>query len=1021
MSNIVKALLSIRGVTKTRPIYRYDYGMVLKPVGIKLPDAYEVHFSNYEFTNKAKRWIGDENGCIIPDEYLESGDVWAFIFLHTGENDGETEFKIHIPVIARPKAEDTAPTPVQQDVITQTIAALNVAVSKAESAVEHYPKIEDNYWCVWDADEGEYVNTGIKAEGEDGTSATVTVSTITGGHRVIITDADGDHTFDVLDGTNGIDGTSPEIYVTDITGGHRISIIDVNGTQTVDIMDGTNGEDGFSPTITVSNITGGHRLTITDVNGTRTVDVMDGTGSSITVDDELSPTSTNPVQNKVINGALSAINEDLSQLETGLEEVYTGTEIHVPGINRLNPNEILADKGLRSTTGEIITQTGYSVTGYISLDTDKTSIAFTGLNYAHTQRVCLPVSVLAFYNSEKVFISGIGNISSNTITAIPTGVAYARLAIDSSYISDRQGMVEFVDAIGDISTVFVEYSDIDITTHGINYLNETVDTLVPQVAENTENIEAILGTEKTIDNLTTFARGSAGSSGAYETYYQYRVATPDIYTLTQDITITIADGFRVYLNYFSNGTRTSGGWTPSGTFIPSGSQIRMMIARVTEDTSEIADVELFCSKVLYGAKGGLEILNEQVGILNMLNGRTDGMTWDWWITSHSVDDFGTAYIGYVDTDGYAGIIRRQPDGITQYKRLEKLYDDDDHNAPATIVLDDGRVLVIGSYGHTVNNHIVCWRSKAAYSIDDMEQLSFDITGSGYTYKTCYSQVFKYNGVLFDFLRFGSIPTGGSSTFGYACLISTNNGTTWTAYKVFNGTDAYNAMAQCTDDSKYIKVIVGANPAGGTNTFVGCYIDLSTYKIYDLSGTQIGAMVALNGGSIVDSSCAKKADMTSIITQTTSTQKGRLFFTAETELADTVFLYAIATDSTDADFVYKVYNNGTVTELGHSGTPFGNGHYISGACFGVDENTVYYSKAITEKADGAHELHKVKITNNAVSSDDIVTEAGVCVLRPLFLGNGELATVVGHYNDQNSNGTYNGSFTAWELKPLFTHA
>ena len=88
-----------------------------------------------------------------------------------------------------------------------------------------------------------------------------------------------------LDGEDGEDGVSPTINSETITGGHRLTITDVNGTITVDVMDGTDGqdgedgedgEDGVSPTINSETITGGHRLTITDVNGTITVDVMDG-------------------------------------------------------------------------------------------------------------------------------------------------------------------------------------------------------------------------------------------------------------------------------------------------------------------------------------------------------------------------------------------------------------------------------------------------------------------------------------------------------------------------------------------------------------------------------------------------------------------------------------------------------------------------------------------------------------------------------------------------------------------------
>lgn len=86
-------------------------------------------------------------------------------------------------------------------------------------------------------------------------------------------------------------------------------VTSVNG-QTGDVKitvtdgkDGEDGTDGFSPSISVTAITGGHRVSITDAKGTTTFDVMDGEdgeGASITVDDEISETSENPVQNKVI-------------------------------------------------------------------------------------------------------------------------------------------------------------------------------------------------------------------------------------------------------------------------------------------------------------------------------------------------------------------------------------------------------------------------------------------------------------------------------------------------------------------------------------------------------------------------------------------------------------------------------------------------------------------------------------------------------------------------------------------------
>ena len=79
-----------------------------------------------------------------------------------------------------------------------------------------------------------------------------------------------------FDGPQGDPGFSPTVSVTTITGGHRVSITDEEATNTFDVMDGDKGDDGVSPTITSEAIAGGHRLTIVDADGTTTVDVMDG-------------------------------------------------------------------------------------------------------------------------------------------------------------------------------------------------------------------------------------------------------------------------------------------------------------------------------------------------------------------------------------------------------------------------------------------------------------------------------------------------------------------------------------------------------------------------------------------------------------------------------------------------------------------------------------------------------------------------------------------------------------------------
>ena len=166
--------------------------------------------------------------------------------------------------------------------------------------------------------------------GTDGVSPTISVSSITGGHRLTITDVNGTSTVDVMDGTNGSNGSNgtngtdgASIWTTTTApassnGTYTFTISDLSGNSNNSVkvgdmifysykyyqvasvstttcsassyisIKGSAGTNGTSPTITSSTITGGHRLTITDANGTSTVDVMDGTSGSGGTSDFLS-------------------------------------------------------------------------------------------------------------------------------------------------------------------------------------------------------------------------------------------------------------------------------------------------------------------------------------------------------------------------------------------------------------------------------------------------------------------------------------------------------------------------------------------------------------------------------------------------------------------------------------------------------------------------------------------------------------------------------------------------------------
>ena len=130
MTNIIKANFGKETVCRTVPAYQYDYGQILSFPGLELPVSFECHFSNSNRGNSVTQ-IGADNAVTIPDAMFQSGDsIYAWVFLHTGEEDGETEYMAVIPILKRAQPSDTPPTPVEQSAITQAIAALNSAVEQ---------------------------------------------------------------------------------------------------------------------------------------------------------------------------------------------------------------------------------------------------------------------------------------------------------------------------------------------------------------------------------------------------------------------------------------------------------------------------------------------------------------------------------------------------------------------------------------------------------------------------------------------------------------------------------------------------------------------------------------------------------------------------------------------------------------------------------------------------------------------------------------------------------------------------
>lgn len=135
--------------------------------------------------------------------------------------------------------------------VTTAVPELEELAEKLEAMTANPPYIGDNGdWYVWDIDTEQYVDSGVDA------SITVSVGTTTtlpAGSNATVTNS-GTSTDPILNfgipagatganGQDGADGYSPAVTITTITGGHAVTITDEThpSGQTFNVMDGQSG------------------------------------------------------------------------------------------------------------------------------------------------------------------------------------------------------------------------------------------------------------------------------------------------------------------------------------------------------------------------------------------------------------------------------------------------------------------------------------------------------------------------------------------------------------------------------------------------------------------------------------------------------------------------------------------------------------------------------------------------------------------------------------------------------------
>lgn len=267
-----------------RVLYQWDYGQVLQFPDLELPAAYQVHFSTAPTAGSAYDMLGTADGVSIPDTLLEEGKpIYAWIFLHAGEDDGETVRVAVIYVKPRSKSISETPTPAQQSAWDEAISALSAALEEAQALAEAIPE-EIDFALAAAKKSGEFDG----ADGTDGNCIWWTTYQITSYVPGV-----GEIAANRLRGRSGTpaahdlvvgpaigqSGSIEYLYEIISVGGPTCAL---NPIGSIKGAPGDPGEDGFAPEVTIEQIEGGHRVTITSAAHPEgeSFDVMNGSGGS---------------------------------------------------------------------------------------------------------------------------------------------------------------------------------------------------------------------------------------------------------------------------------------------------------------------------------------------------------------------------------------------------------------------------------------------------------------------------------------------------------------------------------------------------------------------------------------------------------------------------------------------------------------------------------------------------------------------------------------------------------------------
>lgn len=128
-------------------------------------------------------------------------------------------------------------------------------------------------------------------------------------------------------------------------------------------------------------------------------------------------------------------------------------------------------------------------------------------------------------------------------------------------------------------------------------------------------------------NAADFVNGwiEGWNNGVLNTTPKYRVVTPNVMYFPYDVIIHAKEGYRFALNYWKNGAFVSDELWQTEYFVPSGQRFKIMIARVTEDSTETANIAQFVEQI-YVESGLKKHMTESDEKLNLLSAAVGNIT-----------------------------------------------------------------------------------------------------------------------------------------------------------------------------------------------------------------------------------------------------------------------------------------------------------------------------------------------------------------------------------------------------------